>query len=251
MTRSNGLSTQQYDAEFDTYSAYGQIELAPIRDLDLTAGGRVDDFENGGTHGTYRLTGSWLFDRTGTRLRSSFGTGAKAPTIYQTFFFGPDPGVGGTLRGNRDLEVETSKGFDVGVEQSLLNGKLRLGVTYFDQTIENMIQYTNIVLGVSSTYVNLGKVDIDGVESFVTVRPADWMSINANYTRTDAHEAGVSSPLARTPRDTGSLGIDFRPLSRLNVEVNASIRRGSSSAGRSAAIPSTISFEWIWPPTTP
>ncbi len=60
VTRSNGLSTRQYDAEFDTYSAYGQIELEPIRNLDLTAGGRIDDFENGGSHGTYRLTGSWL-----------------------------------------------------------------------------------------------------------------------------------------------------------------------------------------------
>ncbi len=35
--------------EFDTYSAYGQLELEPLEYLDLTLGGRVDDFENGGT----------------------------------------------------------------------------------------------------------------------------------------------------------------------------------------------------------
>lgn len=220
-TRADGVRVPQYDAEFDTYSAYGQVELEPLRNLDLTAGGRVDDFENGGNHGTYRLTGSWLFDRTGTRIRASFGTGAKAPTIYQTFFAGPDPGVGGTLLGNRDLKVETSKGWDAAIEQSLLNDALRLGVTYFDQTIENMIQYTNVVFGVSSTYLNLGKVNIDGLETSVSVRPSDWMTINASYTRTDAREAGATSPLARTPRDTGSVRFDVRAAQRVTFGISA------------------------------
>jgi vitamin B12 transporter len=167
------------------------------------------------------VTGSWLLEGTGTRIRGSYGTGAKAPTIYQTFFSGPDPAVGGTLQGNRDLQVETSKGFDLGVEQSLLEGKLRMGVTYFDQSIQHLIQYTNVVFGVSSTYVNLGRVYIDGVESFVTLRPADWVTVEANYTRTDAHEAGATSPLARTPRDTGSVAIDLRPSQRWSFGANA------------------------------
>jgi vitamin B12 transporter len=221
MTRSNGLTVRQYDAEFDTRSAYGQIELQPLQQLNLTLGGRADDFDNGGTHGTWRATGSWLIERTGTRLRASYGTGAKAPTIYQSFYSGPDPAVGGTLTGNRDLHVETSRGFDVGVEQIALGGALRFGVTYFDQAIDDMIQYTNIVFGVSSTYVNLGKVDVEGVESFVKLQPAEWVAIDAGYTRTDAHEAGATSPLARTPRDTGFLGIAFMPQSRLNVGANA------------------------------
>ncbi len=96
-----------------------------------------------------------------------------------------------------------------------------MGVTYFDQTIENMIQYTNVVFGVSSTYVNLGKVYLDGVESFVSFRPAKGLSIDASYTRTDAHEAGATSPLARTPRDTGFVGVDVRPLPRWSFGVNA------------------------------
>jgi vitamin B12 transporter len=220
-TRSSGLRVPQYDAQFDTCSAYSQIELEALRNLDITVGGRVDDFENGGSRGTYRVTGSWLLGATGTRIRGSYGTGAKAPTIYQTFFSGPDPAVGGTLSGNRDLEVETSRGFDIGVEQTLLNGKLRMGVTYFDQSIENLIQYTNVVFGVSSTYVNLGKVYIDGVESFVTIRPTGWMTIDINYTRTDAHEAGATSPLARTPRDTGSMGIDLHPSHRWSLGAHA------------------------------
>ena len=50
---------------------------------------------------------------TGTTLRASYGEGFKAPTLFQLYSF----------YGNRRLDPETARSFDVGLQQSLLGGR--------------------------------------------------------------------------------------------------------------------------------
>jgi vitamin B12 transporter len=143
---------QQYDASLTTQSLYSQLDLELMENLNLTLAGRLDDFEEAGQEATYRVAVARYLPTTGTRLRASYGTGVKAPTIYQTRFNGPDPIFGGTLSGNPDLEAEISEGFDVGIHQSLLNDRIDIELGYFQQDIENLIEYQTVIFGVSSSH---------------------------------------------------------------------------------------------------
>ncbi len=65
-----------------------------------TAGIRQDEYNVFGGATTYRVTGGYLHRETGTKLRGSYGTGFRAPTINQLFF----PGFG-----NPHLQPEKSQ----------------------------------------------------------------------------------------------------------------------------------------------
>ncbi len=73
-----------------------QCRVSPKLNLNLwdrlfgTAGIRQDEYNVFGSATTYRATAGYLHKETGTKLRGSYGTGFRAPTINQLFF--PDFG---------------------------------------------------------------------------------------------------------------------------------------------------------------
>ena len=71
-----------------------------------SAGIRQDEFNILGSATTYRVTGGYLHHETGTKLRGSYGTGFRAPSVNQLYF----PNFG-----NPNLQPEKSQGLDVGV----------------------------------------------------------------------------------------------------------------------------------------
>ncbi|WP_083567585.1 TonB-dependent receptor [Hyphomicrobium sp. CS1GBMeth3] len=207
----------QFDDSIENLSGYAQAAWTPVDNLNLSLAGRSDDFGMGGVHNTWRATGSYLFEATSTRFHASYGTGAKPPTMYQAFFNGADPIFGGTLVGNPDLDVETSQGYDVGVEQSFFDQKLKFDVTYFKQDIENLIIYQNVIFGVLSTYENVDNVASEGVEVSAAAQLLDWVSVTGAYTYMGAQDQADGNDLARTPRNVASLGLQVTPIDRLSL----------------------------------
>ena len=109
--------------------------LGQIADrLTYSASARFDDNSDFDDVTTYRFTASYAFPSTGTRLRASFGTGQKSPTFIERFGFFADEFIG-----NPNLEPETSRGFELGLTQSLLGGRLGADLTYFNETLEDEI----------------------------------------------------------------------------------------------------------------
>ena len=76
-----------------------------------TAGLRQDEYNVFGSATTYRFTSGYLHKETGTKIRASYATGFRAPTINELFF----PNFG-----NPNLRPEKSQGGDVGIDQTLL-----------------------------------------------------------------------------------------------------------------------------------
>ena len=100
-----------FQAEIETRSIYGELALRPIEHLTITGAARIDDNNRFGAFDTYRGTIAYLvpgFTGAGSlKLRASYGTGAKAPGLYQLFDL---------QYGNPDLKAETSRGGDIGVD---------------------------------------------------------------------------------------------------------------------------------------
>jgi vitamin B12 transporter len=120
-----------------------------------------------------------------TKLRVSAGSGFKAPSLQQLFGpYGHNPG----------LKPETSTGYDVGVEQGFLGGAASAGLTWFHNDIRNLVDYD-----ASFKPVNIGQARTQGVESFITYKPLDTLSLRANYTYTEAENTLTHTALLRRP----------------------------------------------------
>ena len=107
----------------------------------LTAGPPRDE-----VFATGRATAAYLVPETGTKLRGSVGTGAKAPSLYQRFgaFTQADFLTNGFVTvplGSPDLKSERSFGFDYGVDQSFFDNRLTLSATAFRIDFDDLIDF--------------------------------------------------------------------------------------------------------------
>ncbi|KQN29127.1 TonB-dependent receptor plug domain-containing protein [Sphingomonas sp. Leaf38] len=196
-------------------SVYGQLIVKPIDILTLTGGVRNDDHEDFGNHTTFGANAA-LALRTGTTVRASYGEGFKAPTLYQLF----------SEYGNGDLDPETARNFDVGVEQAFLGNRARVGVTYFNRRTRNQIDFRDCIavecvdrpFGV---YDNVARAEADGVEFTLAVRPVDALTLTANYSYIDTENRSIGDDfgkhLARRPKQTASVDADYRFAFGLSV----------------------------------
>nr|WP_294812286.1 TonB-dependent receptor [uncultured Sphingomonas sp.] len=192
-----------YDGS-DTYRAditsfYGQAIVTPVEAVTLTAGIRNDDHSRFGGRTTWGASAA-VKPFENTLLRASYGEGFKAPTLYQLFapFYGTD-----------DLQPETAKSWEAGIEQSALNGAAKLAVTYFHRDTRNQIDFDLV----SFTYANIARTRAEGVEVELALKPVAALTVTANYTYTDAENRSAGyegNQLARRPQDTASLSADYR-----------------------------------------
>jgi len=171
-----------------------------------TLGIRLDDHSRFGTETTYRITSAYLIQRTGTKLKGSFGTGFKAPTLYQLY----------SQYGEKNLDPEESIGWDVGIEQSLFQEKLILGITYFNNEFDDLIEFESG----TSRYINVAEAETQGVEVFASLRPIDGLTFLAGYTYTDTENSETGKDLLRRAENKFALNVNYQFMDRGNVNLN-------------------------------
>jgi vitamin B12 transporter len=161
-----------------------------------TLGHRWDDHSAAGHAETYRCTTLYRVRATGTAFRGSIGTGFRAPSLAENFF----------PFGNPNLQPETSKGWDYGIEQPFLRDRLVVGATYFRNDFQNLIIFdpTTFVLD------NIGQALATGVEISALVRWNRSTDITLAHTHTDTRDLATGLRLLRRPRDKVSLTVSRR-----------------------------------------
>ena len=210
------------DQEVDTTGyvlEYQGLDLGP---LTFSAALRHDlnsDFDD---VSTYRVTGSYLIGPSSTRLHASLGTGQKSPTFVDRFGFFSDEFVG-----NPDLKPERSKGWEIGLEQSLQRANLTIAATYFDERLEDEIDGFVFDPGTFLfTAANRpGDSKRQGVELWLTASPHDSLDLTASYTYTEATELaslGNEVDELRRPRNMLAVNLNFtiRPRAEINLNVS-------------------------------
>jgi vitamin B12 transporter len=178
---------------------------------------RYDDNDRFGSKLTYRIAPTWVSSESGTKLKASVGSGFKAPTLGELFQSFPP-----FFFANPDLKPESSVGYDLGIEQGLGGGGVRIGATWFYNRIRDLI--TTDVTG--TTYANVGRASTDGVESFVAYQPVRQLSLRLDYTYTQATDDVLHEELLRRPKHKGNLNATWRASDALLL--NASVLTVSS-----------------------
>jgi vitamin B12 transporter len=204
----------RYDVEEVWRSAFALYSFNPADVLNLTAALRADEFGPAGTEATYRFSGSYRFPELGTKLRASYGTGAKAPTIQQRFE------NSGFAIGNPDLSVETSRGFDIGLDQELAGGAVTLSGTYFSSAIDDLIATEFDPVSGKLTFVNVDSAAIDGIELAAMWKAASWVTFRGAYTHLDAVDAETGLKLPRRPDDAFNLRATVLPMEGLTLTAS-------------------------------
>ncbi|NBC33439.1 MAG: TonB-dependent receptor [Alphaproteobacteria bacterium] len=204
---------QRFDEALTTVFGFGLVRVEPLDGLVLTASGRVDDFEAGGTEPTWRVTGAYAMPETGTTLRASVGTAARAPTIFQLFdsFTIDFGGFTFVTEPNPDLETETSLGVDAGIEQALFDNRLTLSATGFFNDFENLIQFSG------SRFENVAEARTWGIELAVSAAPVDWLLWDVSYTFLETEDRTTGLELRRRPQHSLTSIIDIQPTEDLSL----------------------------------
>lgn len=196
-----------FDEQIDITGVFAQQRWSGARGA-LTVGLRRDDHETFGGETTWRATGTrqWGSDEARrTRVHGSLGTGFRAPALNELFF---------PFFGNPQLRPETSTGFDLGLEQRWLGGRVELDVTYFDNDFADLIGTSP-----AFTAVNIATATARGVELTFGWRPGPRWYLEGSHTYTDSEDETTGLPLARRPEHRSTLRFGFAPSTRVDGEI--------------------------------
>ena len=188
-----------------TNSCYVQDTISLWDRWFTTIGVRYDDHEVFGSETTYRIATTYHIPNTGTRLKGSWGTGFKAPTLFQLYSAYGDP----------TLQPEKSKGCDIGVEQDLFDGVLTLGITLFRNDIRELIDFDTATW----TYGNIAEAKTRGVEATATWRPTEALSLLASYTYTRTLDRAARERLLRRPAHKAALQATYQVTRKLSLNA--------------------------------
>ena len=224
------ISREQGESQYSSWSAYGPYDSPfPRRSADqagiyiqdqikiagrffATVGARLDRHSRAGTALTYRFAPAYFVEATQTRLKATFGTGFKSPSLYQIYapgtFWGPI--------GNAALKPEGSRGWDAGLEQLFLGGALTVGGTYFQDDFRNLIDFD-----FSRGYINIGRARTRGVEVFAEAKSADGVRGRVTYTSLEAKDLDQGTALMRRPNTRLAARVDVPLLGRFSTGVVA------------------------------
>lgn len=200
--RSNfGGFHSDFDKSRNNFAYYLQERLRLLNErLFVTAGFRVDDNEDFGTHVTPSWSIAYLIPQTGTKLKGGFAEGFRAPNFNELFF----PNFG-----NPDLGPETSSEWNVGFEQSAWNSRVSLETVYFHRRVKGLIEG---VLVDPDNFIflaqNKGRVDVQGLEVIPALQLSPHWSMSGYFTFLDFDT--IDGRLLRRPRTHGAVQLNYQ-----------------------------------------
>ena len=218
--------TRTIAAEQTTRSVFALHQITLFERLHLSLGGRVDDVVGPDRRTgdeeheidrfqTWRATAAYEIPETQTKLRASAGTGGKAPSLFQLY---------SPQFGTATLNSEHSFGVDAGIDQTLLDGRVKLSATIFHNRYRNLIDFNGDATRCRpdqpfGCFFNVARAQTKGSEytADISLVP-QFVRLRLTYTQLDAVDLQTNFKLARRPGKEGRVGLVLTPVPRLTIE---------------------------------
>jgi vitamin B12 transporter len=201
-------------AHDDTNSGYAGAQARLFERLILTGQLREDDTTIAGNAFTWRVGGVLDISEIATRLRASYGTGFRAPALFDRFGVDSFGYVG-----NPDLRPERSQGWEAGFATDLKLpaawGTAALAVTYFDNRIHDLIEL--VYAYPLYTSENVQQARAKGIEATLAFNTGTWLNADLGYTYTDARNLATGARLLRRPENAGFADLRITPWSAFTI----------------------------------
>ena len=218
--------------EQDQNGVYVEWRSQLGEDFYYSAGVRHDDNDAFGEFTSYRVTSAYvqqLESGNSLKYRASYGTGFRAPSLYELWYNGDSGWAYGEAL-TTELDAEESEGFDIGVEWRSAAGHL-LELVYFNQEIDNAIDFD---VETFSGYLQYDGVSRSkGVELNGELVVSHSLLLYGNATYNDTSDADGNQRVRR-PRQVFNLGMQLLLLSD-QLRLNADLRGSYDSVDNSGA----------------
>ena len=211
-------------------SSYFDYQSSLTNNIYATLGSRFDEHKHAGNEDSHRVTLAYLFDEKSTKLKSSYGTGFRFPSLYELNWLNSF---------NSSMKAETSEGFDVGIEKSFLNLGLSLDASYFN------IKYNDTIEGWKGTgtwesYNFPGVVKSQGLELVSKWKKSDTLNFDLNYTYTSTYDGAEQddpdknsnyhdSRMVRVPKNIINLATNVKIPGYKNLYLSLSTKWSDDS----------------------
>lgn len=218
----DGENEGVFDESVDNRAVYLNNKLRLLNDdLIINAGLRYDDHETFGGETTYRIGAIYNIKSIELKVKGSYGTGFRAPTLNELFYNDP-----WGSSGNSDLKPEKSDSWEVGIEKDIIKDRISVSVTYFSQRYRDLIQWVETPPG-SWIYMpqNIAKAEIKGLELGAYLKITDNLRLTASYTNLDTEDKDTGNELPRRPSDKVNISLEYS-------RDNAAVTLGYTFAGK-------------------
>ncbi|MBB5373134.1 TonB-dependent receptor plug domain-containing protein [Acidocella aromatica] len=211
----SGGYTTSLSASQHSWSGHMGLQTTIANRLTLTGALRNDTVSSFGNAITWRAGAVLALPEIDAMLKGSVGTGFLAPSLFDLHYI---DNYGD--RGNPNLRPEYSTGWELGPEFDLpafgQEDFATLSATYFSTCIRGLIQ-AQANADYTYTEQNVARANIQGVETGLTLHPANWVTATIDYTYTHAVSGTDGTPLLRRPQHSGSASFTFTPVPGLSI----------------------------------
>ncbi len=240
------------------YAVFLEDEWRLTNDLSLTGGLRFNQDENFGDHVSPRLYAVYHLNPALT-LKGGVSTGYRQPSLREAADdWGSITGGGGypaghpraIIKGNPDLDPETSINYEMGLALDLPSG-FATSVMLFQTDFKDKIteyrecdnggdrndpstwscDYEGQTYMFVSDRINVDEAQMQGVEATLAWHLTPAVLLNASYTFTDSEQKTgefKGEPLNKIPRHMINAGIDWQTTDRLQSWVRVNHRSRTS-----------------------
>lgn len=152
---------------------------------------------------TWSFAVSYDIADTGLRLHGSAGKGVVNPAYAELY------GGFGQV-GDLNLTPEQNRGFDLGIEATLLDGRAVVDLTYFNERLSDEITWTGTPTASGKNYFNQKGVSTrEGVELSGRLDVTETFNLGLSYTYLDARNPDNSREVRRPRHELGlQAGLD-------------------------------------------
>ncbi|MBL6988469.1 MAG: TonB-dependent receptor [Bacteriovoracaceae bacterium] len=195
------------NSSIDNFAFYFHYNYSYKNNFLLSAGSRFDHHQSFGDHLTFKLAPGYRLNKISTFFHGSLSTGFKSPTIYQLY----------SSFGNQALRPEKSLNAEVGFESKLFDNTT-LGVTYFNNAIEQMIDTQGVYPDIK--YKNIDEVTISGIEDFLEIDVTPKLSCRVAHTYLHHKSDNSGYQLINRPKHNLNTSFMFNNLDKFNATIS-------------------------------
>ena len=216
--------TGRIDSSSHVTSQYFDYQSRLTDNIYATFGARFDEHSvagDGSNEDSHRGTLAYVFDDKTTKLKSSYGTGYRFPSLYEMFYVWNSANNGGSKSALPYVSAENSKSYDFGIEKTI-NPNLFVDLTYFNVKYFDALEgwSGNTAAGSGSTTQNSpSTTKSQGLEFMSKFTLSEMFNFGLNYTYTQTYDGAEqdnpnngnqNSQMVRVPRNIINLITDVK-----------------------------------------
>ncbi len=212
----NENATGIIDESYYTTSSYFDYQKRFSNNIFATFGSRFDDNSVAGNEEAHRTSLAYLFDDKSTKIKSSYGTGFRFPSLYEMHFV-----YASNSSSLPFVKAENSKSFDIGIEKTYLDNSLKLDLTYFNLKYDNLLEgwKDNNSSGADYTTQNSdGTVKSQGLELTSSFKFSENLDFGMNYTYTSTYDGAEADDPNRNQSYTNNQMVRV-PRNLVNIQT--------------------------------